>query len=212
LSSIDRSKHVGGKEPKFGLKRLFPGPMELAYLSLFAAAGLAVKQLAYPLAAMATSGSALPVAPLVAGAYMMWLVAGRAITGYRLAGTFIGLVQAFVAFLLVFGRHGPFNIPLYVATGMTVDLSFFLLGPLARTIPGCAAANAAASFVGTVMVVGLELQMTRPIVLASALIAIGSGAIGGILAHRLIRFYDTTLGRRFVLRDRDEKEGNGHVR
>jgi hypothetical protein len=191
---------------------MLPGPITLAYLSFFAAAGLAIKQLAYPLAALATAGSFLPVSPLVAGAYMMWLVAGRVITGYKLAGTFIGLVQAFVAFLLVFGRHGAFNLPLYVATGLTVDLLFLLMGRFARTMPGCVASNAVASLVGTVSVVGIELQMTRLVVLASGIIALGSGAIGGLLAYRLVRFYDSTLGKRYVLDEKDVMEGHEHAR
>lgn len=212
MSSMGVKARNRGRAPKGLLADMLPGPIILAYLSFFAAAGLAVKQLAYPLAALATAGTFLPVSPLVAGAYMMWLVSGRAITGYRFAGTFIGIVQSLVAFLLVFGRHGAFNLPLYIATGLTVDLAFLLMGRFAASMPGCVLSNAAASLVGTVMVVGLELQMAGIVVLASALISLGSGAIGGLLAHRLIRSYESTLGRRFILRDREDRESEGHAR
>lgn len=212
MSSMGEKARDRGRAPKGLLMDMLPGPMTLAYLSFFAAAGLAVKQLAYPLAALATAGTFLPVSPLVAGAYMMWLVAGRAITGHRFAGTFIGIVQALVAFLLVFGRHGAFNLPLYFATGLTVDLAFLLMGRFAVSMPGCVLSNAAASLVGTVMVVGLELQMTRIVVIASGIIALGSGAIGGLLAYRLVRFYDSTLGKRYVIDGKEAMEGYEHAR
>lgn len=212
MSSTGGKARDRGRAPKGLLADMLPGPITLAYLSFFAAAGLAVKQLAYPLAALATAGTFLPVSPLVAGAYMMWLVSGRVITGYRFAGTFIGIVQAFVAFLLVFGRHGAFNIPLYIATGLTVDLLFMVMGKFARTLPGCVVSNAIASLIGTVMVVGLELQMTRLVVIASGIIALGSGAIGGLLAYRLVKFYDSTLGKRYVLDDKEVMEGYEHAR
>ncbi len=174
-------------------------PMVIVYLSLFAAIGMAVKQIAYPLAAVAAAPLLLPVSPLVAGAYMMWLVAGRAITGYRWSGTFMGVVQAFAAFLLIFGRHGAFNFPLYIACGLAVDIVFIIMGPLSRTMIGYVAATAVSSVVGTLMVVGVELELGNELVIASALIALGGGTIGGFAAYQIITLHDRTLGERYSI-------------
>ena len=174
-------------------------PMVIVYLSLFAAIGMAVKQIAYPLAAVAAAPLLLPVSPLVAGAYMMWLVAGRAITGYRWSGTFMGAVQAFAAFLLIFGRHGAFNFPLYIASGLAVDIVFIVAGPLSRTMIGYVAATAVSSVVGTLMVVGVELELGNELVIASALIALGGGTIGGFAAYQIITLHDRTLGDRYSI-------------
>ncbi|MCK5772835.1 MAG: hypothetical protein KAH57_03530 [Thermoplasmata archaeon] len=174
-------------------------PMVIVYLSLFAAIGMAVKQIAYPLAAVAAAPLLLPVSPLVAGAYMMWLVAGRAITGYRWSGTFMGAVQAFAAFLLIFGRHGAFNFPLYIASGLAVDIVFLMMGPLSRTMIGYVAATAVSSVVGTLMVVGVELELGNELVIASGLIALGGGTIGGFAAYQIISLHDRTLGERYSI-------------
>lgn len=194
------------REGRRGFKRIrevFIGPsmtpMVIVYLSLFAAIGMAVKQIAYPLAAVAAAPLLLPVSPLVAGAYMMWLVAGRAITGYRWSGTFMGAVQAFAAFLLIFGRHGAFNFPLYIASGLAVDIVFIVAGPLSRTMIGYVAATAVSSVVGTLMVVGVELELGNELVIASALIALGGGTIGGFAAYQIITLHDRTLGDRYSI-------------
>ncbi len=194
------------REGRRGFKRIrevFIGPsmtpMVIVYLSLFAAIGMAVKQIAYPLAAVAAAPLLLPVSPLVAGAYMMWLVAGRAITGYRWSGTFMGAVQAFAAFLLIFGRHGAFNFPLYIASGLAVDIVFIGAGPLSRTMIGYVAATAVSSVVGTLMVVGVELELGNELVIASALIALGGGTIGGFAAYQIITLHDRTLGDRYSI-------------
>ena len=194
------------REGRRGFKRIrevFIGPsmtpMVIVYLSLFAAIGMAVKQIAYPLAAVAAAPLLLPVSPLVAGAYMMWLVAGRAITGYRWSGTFMGAVQAFAAFLLIFGRHGAFNFPLYIASGLAVDIVFIVTGPLSRTMIGYVAATAVSSVVGTLMVVGVELELGNELVIASALIALGGGTIGGFAAYQIITLHDRTLGDRYSI-------------
>lgn len=179
------------------LRKLYGPPLTLhgiVYLSLFAALGLAVKQIAYPLAAIATAPF-IPVSPLVAGAYMMWLSAGRAITGYRWGGTFIGLVQAFVSLLLVFGKHGAFNFPLYLSTGLAVDLVFLLYTPLGRTLLVPVIATSVSSVIGTVLVVWVELEMPVQIVAASALISMCGGAIGGFAAHQMIRLHDRVIGK-----------------
>ncbi len=188
-------------------------PMVIVYLSLFAAIGMAVKQIAYPLAAVAAAPLLLPVSPLVAGAYMMWLVAGRAITGYRWSGTFMGAVQAFAAFLLIFGRHGAFNFPLYIATGLTVDIAFIVMGPLSRTMIGHVATTAVSSVVGTLMVVGVELELGNELVLASGLIALGGGTIGGFAAYQVIALHERVLGDRYsISKDRRTfAEGNREV-
>ena len=168
--------------------------MDIVLLSMFAAMGLAIKQMAYPLAAVAAAPLFLPVAPLASGAYMMWLTAGRASTGYRWAGTFMGAVQGIVALLLIFGRHGAFNLPLYASTGLVVDLVFLIMGRSARSLIGCALATSLAAMTGTVMVVYVELAMSWPIVAVSALLAAGSGILGGFGAHRVLAIFDSISG------------------
>ncbi len=174
-------------------------PMVVVFLAFFAAIGMAVKQIVHPITAFALAPFLLPVAPFVSGAYMLWLSAGRAVTGYRLAGTFMGSVQAFISFLMVFGRHGAFSIPLYMITGICIDLVFLVMSKWSRTLPGICIATAAASVVGALMVTGIELQMGDAILYASALIAAASGLIGGIAAHKLVMIYDRTMGRRISM-------------
>jgi hypothetical protein len=171
----------------------------VVHIAFFAAIGMAVKQLVHPLAEFALAPFLLPVAPFVSGAYMMWLTTGRAVTGYRLAGTFIGAVQAFISFMMVFGRHGLFSIPLYIATGICVDIIFLLMGRWSRTLPGICLSTAASSVVGAVMVTGIELQMADAVLYASMMVAAASGLLGGIAAYRLLRLYERTLGARIDL-------------
>jgi len=173
--------------------------MAMVHLAFFAALGMAVKQMIYPMAAIALAPAFLPVAPFTSGAYMMWLSSARRITGYPLSGTFIGAVQAIVAFLLVFGRHGAFNIPLYIAPGLVLDSVFLIMGRFSSSLPGMVLATILASVTGTVMVVGLELEMGREVLIASILLSAASGTIGGYLAWKLSNLYDRTVGRRMMV-------------
>jgi hypothetical protein len=111
----------------------------------------------------------------------------------------MGSVQAFISFLMVFGRHGAFSIPLYLSTGICIDLCFLILSRWSRTLPGICFTTAVASIVGALLVTGIELQMGDAILYASALIAAASGLIGGIAAFKLLMLYDRTLGRRICM-------------
>jgi len=191
----DMGEMEKGLTRRDGPDHLSLNPMVLVHLTFFAALGMAVKQLVYPLAILVLPGF-LPVAPFTSGAYMLWLVAGRSITGFRASGTFIGLVQALAAFLMVFGRHGAFNLPLYLLTGIAVDIAFLLLGRFSRTLIGTIIPCVLASMVGTALVVGIELQMGREILIASMFLSASSGVIGGYLAHRLVGLHSRTIMRR----------------
>ena len=73
------------------------------------------------------------------------------------------------------------------------------MGPLSRTMIGYVVATAVSSVVGTLMVVGVELELGNELVIASALIALGGGTIGGFAAYQIITLHDRTLGDRYSI-------------
>ncbi|MCD4828369.1 MAG: ECF transporter S component [Candidatus Cloacimonetes bacterium] len=157
--------------------------LDLLHIAVFAALGLAVKQLVNPLALAISRPLLIPGGSLAGGFYMMWIALAMAVVRRPGAGVLVGLVQGIVVLVLgFFGSHGAFSLISYTLPGVAAELAglfFRRKHTTAALVWICTLANLAGS--GAVTVVLMRLPLV-PMLIALTAAAI-SGIVGGLLAR-----------------------------
>ena len=165
---------------------------DLVFISLMAAAGIAIKPLIVPAVRVVAVPLGLPGGSLVGGIYMMWLILGHAFTGKPWAATLVGVVQAILAWVMgVPGPQGPWMLVMYVAPGMAADLVLRLYpcsATAAALSPGAAMlAGAAANATGIALMCLIVYRISLPVLALSMAVGAMSGCVGGVLACAIHR-------------------------
>ena len=167
---------------------------DLVFISLMAAAGIAIKPLIVPAVRVVAVPLGLPGGSLVGGIYMMWLILGHAFTGKPWAATLVGVVQAILAWVMgVPGPQGPWMLIMYMAPGMAADLVLrFSSGSASATAtalsPGAAMlAGAAANTTGIALMCLIVYRISIPVLVLSMAVGAMSGCVGGVLACAIHR-------------------------
>jgi len=157
--------------------------LDLLYVAVFAALGLAVKQLVNPLVLAVSRPLFIPGGSLAGGFYMMWIALAMAVVRRPGAGLLVGLVQGIVVLVLgLFGNHGAFSLVSYTLPGLAAEIAgrfFRNRHSLAALVCACTLANLAGSAAVTVVLMRLPLL---PMLIALVAAAV-SGIIGGLLAR-----------------------------
>ena len=162
---------------------------------MLAAVGIALKGVIVPLAAIITGPFYIPGGVLTGGFYMMFLVLGPALTGKRGAAFMVSLIQALLVTISgAPGSHGPVSFFTYTASGIAVELWFFL----SRHTACCAfccfiggmVANMAGSFAVNLVIFNLPFVPLMPSLCVAAL----SGGLGGLVANAVVKKINRSFG------------------
>jgi hypothetical protein len=159
--------------------------VDLLYVAVFAALGLAVKPVVTPLVHMVSAPLMIPGGSLAGGFYMLWL--GLAVAAVRAPGAalLVGLVQSVVMLGGFFGSHGAVSLLSYTLPGLVVEIvaRFFRHrdGLFPQTL-FCVLANLS----GTAVVVLLVMRLPALPALIALVTAVLSGLLGGGLARWFI--------------------------
>jgi len=176
------------------------------FISLMAAAGIAIKPLIVPVVRVVAVPLGLPGGSLVGGIYMMWLILGHAFTRKPWAATLVGIVQAILAWVMgVPGPQGPWMLVMYMAPGIAADLVLRLnsgsesasasaSATATALSPGAAMlAGAAANATGIALMCLIVYRISPPVLALSVAVGAMSGSVGGVLAcaiHRRVARID----------------------
>lgn len=160
--------------------------LDLLYISILSAMGLAVKPILTPLVHLISAPLVIPGGSLAGGFYMMWLALAIAIVNKPGSGTLFCVVQAIIVICLgFFGNHGTVSLITYTLPGIVADLValfFISKNRLAFHATICTAANLVGTFTVTIIVMRLALI---PLLIALTTSSI-SGILGGIVSFKLL--------------------------
>ncbi len=167
---------------------------DLVFISLMAAAGIAIKPLIVPVVRVVAVPLGLPGGSLVGGIYMMWLILGHAFTSKPWAATLVGVVQAILAWAMgIPGPQGPWMLVMYMAPGLAADLVLHLnsgsaSGTATALSPGAAMlAGAAANATGIALMCLIVYRISLSVLVLSMAVGAISGCVGGVLACAIHR-------------------------
>lgn len=185
---MSESPQFPSKKPHFLLS-------DYILLSMLATIGIVLKGVIVPLAAIATGPFYIPGGVLAGGFYMMFLVLGPALTGKRGSAFMVSLIQALLVTITgTPGSHGPVSLFTYTASGIAVELWFFL-----SRHTGCCAfccfiggmvANMAGSFAVNLVIFKLPFV---PLMLSLCVAAL-SGGLGGLMANAVTKRINRSVG------------------
>ena len=160
--------------------------VDLVLMALFAALGLATKNIFHPLVALLTGPLRVPAGAVAGGLYMMWPVMAYGLVRKPGAATIVSLTQAFISLVVPFGNFGVLSFVIYLLPGVAIDAFFLLLKHKACCIPCCMGACAIANVVGTTLIGVMVLFLPTVVLAFLAVIAAISGSIGGFIANMLL--------------------------
>ena len=166
---------------------------DIILIALFAALGIATKQVIQPLASMFTAPFSVPGGTVAGGVYMMWPILARGIVNKRGSALLCSLFQSMVVFLSPIGQHGIATFPIYLAPGLAVEIVFFVFGRYSHTPLSVVLSGMLANGVGTLLVATIILGWTEHVLILVLFLAFLSGAVGGVMAYGLLKSVRTLI-------------------
>ncbi|MCL5876778.1 MAG: ECF transporter S component [Candidatus Bathyarchaeota archaeon] len=160
--------------------------VDLVLMALFAALGLATKNVLHPLLGPVIGAFYVPTGAVTGGLYMMWPVMAFGFIRKTGAATMVSLIQALISLVLPYGNFGLLSFVIYLGPGLAIDAFFVLSRHKACCLGCCMGASAIANVVGTVLVGALVLFLPLVVLSFLAVIAAISGCIGGFIANMLL--------------------------
>lgn len=156
-------------------------------IALFAALGIATKQVIQPLASMFTAPINVPAGSLAGGIYMLWPILARGIVNKRGGALLCSLFQSMVVFLSPIGQHGIATFPVYLAPGLAIEIVFFVFGRYSHSPLSVVLAGMLANGVGTLLVATIILGWSGHVLILVLFLAFLSGTVGGVMAFGLLK-------------------------
>lgn len=157
--------------------------IDLLYIAIFAALGLAMKPIISPL--FNSLFSWLPAGSFVGGFYMMWLALSVSVVNKTGSGILFGLTQGLLVLMLGwFGNHGIFSLVIYTLPAVFPEIIRFFFrkkNNVLYHIILCATANVT----GTLFVALFILRLPPVPLLIALSSSLVSGGLGGIISHKL---------------------------
>lgn len=161
--------------------------IDLLYIAIFSALGLAVKPIVTPLVHLVSAPLMIPGGSLAGGFYMMWIALAIAVVNKTGTGILIGVVQAIVMISLgYFGNHGAVSLISYTLPGIAAEIvSHFFKdkSSISAQTTICTFANLSGAVVVTLLVMRLA---AIPLIISLVAAAI-SGILGGMLSYSLFK-------------------------
>ncbi len=161
--------------------------VDLLYIAIFSALGLAIKPLITPLIHLVSAPMMIPGGSFAGGLYMMWLALIVAVVNKPGAALTLGFVQAVVILSLgFFGNHGAVSLISYTLPGIAAEIVALPFRNYQKPDPHiliCVSAN----ITGTLVVIFLVMRLALIPALISISAATLSGILGGIVSSALYR-------------------------
>ena len=169
------------------------GTLNMAFIMLMAACGVALKPVVGPLSKIIGSALLLPSGAIAGMVYMLWPMLALLVVGRFGAALWVGLLEGLIVMVTgLYGSHGLLSLATYVLPCLVMDAAFVLVGrhrhPRLYFVP-----PALANVCGAVLVGWLIKRLP----LAPLLISLIPSAIFGGLAGVLAGFLHAGLKKRF---------------
>ena len=157
--------------------------IDILYIAVFAALGLAVKPIVSPLNKLVP----IPGGSMAGGFYMMWMAIAVASVRRFGTGILFGVVQMLVVLSIgFFGNHGLISLITYTLPGLVMDTTglFMKTGKSpAEQVILCTTGN----MTGAVIVAFLVMRLAFIPLMISLTAAAISGIIGGLTSYYIIK-------------------------
>ncbi|MCK5147330.1 ECF transporter S component [bacterium] len=161
--------------------------LELTFIMLMAACGVALKPIIGPMAKILGSALLLPSGALAGAIYMLWPMLALLVVGRTGAAVLVGLLEGLIVMVTgLYGSHGFLSIITYVLPCIVMDYTFILIGrytyPKLFFFP-----TAFANLTGAIMVGWWIKRLPMTPFLISLIPSFLIGGTGGLLAALLYK-------------------------
>ncbi len=165
---------------------------ELVIMAVIASLGIAMKVVIKPIMQIVCGPFMIPTGTLAGGFYMMWLIIGVGLIKKPGTAVVISVVQAMlVLFTGVVASQGIMSFLVYIAPGLAVELLYLVIRHDACCVGCCALGGMLANIVGVALINVIFFKAPGVYLILVLSVAALSGIIGGVLAWKLLKVFDS---------------------